>query len=90
MSLLTYWQFSWARKPDWSHFYSYSEEIWQYFNDVVEKFELRKFMKLNHRVTGASWDQDTGIWNVEVSNLLTNETFVDQAEVIINGGGVLK
>jgi cation diffusion facilitator CzcD-associated flavoprotein CzcO len=45
---------------------------------------------LNHRVTGASWDQDTGIWNVEVSNLLTNETFVDQAEVIINGGGVLK
>jgi cation diffusion facilitator CzcD-associated flavoprotein CzcO len=86
----TYLQFSWARKPDWSHFYSYSQEIWQYFNEVTEKFELRRFMKLNHQVVGAEWDEGAGAWNVKITNLLTNETFIDQAEVLINGGGVLK
>ncbi|KAH0844043.1 hypothetical protein FOPE_08936 [Fonsecaea pedrosoi] len=84
------YQFTWARKPDWSHFYSYSEEIWQYFADVVERFQLRKYMKLNHEIIDATWDEDLGVWNVQVKNLITNEVFVDQAEILINGGGVLK
>ncbi|OAL32860.1 hypothetical protein AYO20_07651 [Fonsecaea nubica] len=83
------YQFTWARKPDWSHFYSYSEEIWQYFADVVERFQLRKYMKLNHEIIDATWDEDLGVWNVQVKNLITNEVFVDQAEILINGGGVL-
>ncbi|KIW78333.1 hypothetical protein Z517_08168 [Fonsecaea pedrosoi CBS 271.37] len=83
------YQFTWARKPDWSHFYSYSEEIWQYFADVVERFQLRKYMKLNHEIINATWDEDLGVWNVQVKNLITNEVFVDQAEILINGGGVL-
>ena len=83
-------KFTWARKPDWSHFYSYSEEIWQYFRDVVKKFDLRKFMKLNHEIVGAYWDNDRGLWDVHVKNLLTGDVFIDSAEVFINGGGILK
>ncbi|KAL6248698.1 hypothetical protein RBB50_004953 [Rhinocladiella similis] len=83
------YQFTWARKPDWSHFYSYSEEIWQYFADIVERFQLRKHMKLNHEIIDANWDEDSATWSVQVQNLITNEVFVDQAEILINGGGVL-
>ncbi|OQV05521.1 hypothetical protein CLAIMM_10248 [Cladophialophora immunda] len=83
------YQFTWARKPDWSHFYSYSEEIWAYFRDLVDRFQLRKYMRLNHEVVGASWDEDQGTWKVRVKNLKTNEVIVDQAEILINGGGVL-
>lgn len=47
-------------------------------------------MKLNHRVTSASWDEDKGVWNVSVTNLLTGQVFVDVAEILVNGSGVLK
>ncbi|KAK7214878.1 hypothetical protein V2G26_002881 [Clonostachys chloroleuca] len=83
------YQFSWARNPNWTHFYSYGKEIWQYLRDVVDTHDLEKYMKLNHRVTSASWDEDKGVWNVSVTNLLTGQVFVDVAEILVNGSGVL-
>lgn len=47
-------------------------------------------MKLNHEIIDANWDEDSSTWSVQVQNLITNEVFVDQAEILINGGGVLK
>lgn len=47
-------------------------------------------MKLNHQVTGASWNEEEGVWEVSIKNLLTGQTFVDTAEVLINNAGVLK
>lgn len=83
-------QFTWARKPDWSHFYSSSEEIWQYLRDVVDKFDLMKYMKLSHKIIGAQWDNDRGVWDLQIKNLVTGVTFTDTAEIFINGGGILK
>ncbi|KAH8692574.1 hypothetical protein BGW36DRAFT_399412 [Talaromyces proteolyticus] len=83
------YQFTWARKPDWSHFYSYSEEIWQYFKDVVDTFDLMKFFKLRHQVVGAYWDDGKGVWDVHVKDLSSGQIFIDSAEIFINGGGIL-
>lgn len=47
-------------------------------------------MKLNHEIIDAGWDETNAVWNIRVKNLITNEVFVDQAEILINGGGVLK
>lgn len=47
-------------------------------------------MKLNHEIIDAGWDEANAVWNIRVKNLITNEVFVDQAEILINGGGVLK
>ncbi len=47
-------------------------------------------MKLSHEIIGAEWDEKDGLWNVKVRDLLSGSVFVDQAEVFINGGGVLK
>ena len=83
-------QFTWARNPNWSHFYSYSEEIWQYLRDIVDRFDLQKNMKLNHEITGAYWDEGKGVWEVHVKNLISGATFIDTAEILINGSGLLK
>ncbi|KAF2652919.1 cyclohexanone monooxygenase [Lophiostoma macrostomum CBS 122681] len=83
------YQYTWARNPNWTHFYSYAAEIWQYLRDVVDQYELEKYMKLNHEITQASWDETAGVWNVTVKNLLTGDVFVDTAEILINGSGVL-
>lgn len=57
---------------------------------MVEEHGLRKYMKLNHQVTGASWNDKEGQWEVSVTDLQTGATFIDSAEVLINNAGVLK
>ncbi|KAK5065111.1 hypothetical protein LTR84_000947 [Exophiala bonariae] len=88
-TILTRRKFTWARNPKWSHFYSYAGEIWEYLRNVVEQFTLRKYMKLNHEVMAASWDELRGVWEVTVRDLQNDVTFTDTAEVLINNAGVL-
>ncbi|KAI9818370.1 MAG: hypothetical protein M1827_000428 [Pycnora praestabilis] len=83
------YQFTWEPNPDWPHFYSSAPEILQYFKDVAQKYELYKYIKLSHIVVGAQWDEDHGIWNLQVKSLETGETFDDWCHMLINGSGIL-
>lgn len=56
----------------------------------MDEYDLKKYMKLNHEVVGASWDDEKGVWEVSVRDVLSGRTFVDTAEILINGSGVLK
>lgn len=47
-------------------------------------------MKLRHEIQRAEWDEGKGVWEVHVKDLASGETFVDTADVFINGSGVLK
>ncbi|KAJ3536866.1 hypothetical protein NM208_g6542 [Fusarium decemcellulare] len=82
------YQFTWARNPNWSQYYSGSREIWQYFKDVAEKHQVGRFVKFNHTVVGAQWNADEGLWHVKVMGP-NGDTFIDTCNVFINGGGVL-
>ncbi|KIX08875.1 uncharacterized protein Z518_03532 [Rhinocladiella mackenziei CBS 650.93] len=82
------YQFSWARNPNWSQYCSKSEEIWQHLKDTAKKFGLEKYIKYNHRVESATWDEDSGLWKLSIlgpdGSLLS-----DSCEVLVNGGGIL-
>ncbi|KAF6833534.1 flavin-binding monooxygenase [Colletotrichum musicola] len=82
------YQFSWAPSPDWTQFYSGAPEILQYFKDVAEKYDLNKYIRLNHTVTGAFWDEDEQMWTVRVQRQDGTE-FEDKAHVFVNASGVL-
>lgn len=47
-------------------------------------------MKLKHKLDHAEWDEEKGIWNVQVRNLETGATVHDWGHVVINGTGILK
>ncbi|KAI9375098.1 putative dimethylaniline monooxygenase [Aspergillus egyptiacus] len=84
------YQFSWHPKPDWSSYYAGAPEILGYFKDVVETHNLGRFAKLNHRVVGAWWNEETGKWRIKVQpNDREEESFYDEGDVLINAGGVL-
>ncbi|BCS28059.1 flavin-containing monooxygenase [Aspergillus puulaauensis] len=83
------YQFSWAKNPRWSQFYSSGQEILQYLKDVVDQFDLAKFFQLQHEIIGAYWDSDRGRWEVHVRNLATGQTFVDTCDILINCSGIL-
>ncbi|KAH8695626.1 cyclohexanone monooxygenase [Talaromyces proteolyticus] len=83
------YQFSWAKNPHWSKFYSEGPEILEYFKNVVERFNLSQYINLNHEVIDATWDSDRGQWDIRIKNLLTGTIFIDTCNVFLNCGGIL-
>ncbi|KIX97341.1 uncharacterized protein Z520_06793 [Fonsecaea multimorphosa CBS 102226] len=82
------YQFTWERNPYWSQYYSEAPEIWQYFKQVVDKYGLIKYVKLEHTVIGAYWQPQDGEWEVHVRRP-DGSAFVDRCNVLVNGGGIL-
>ena len=49
---------------DWTERYPTGPEILRYLNHVADRFDLRRDIQLNTRVTGASYDEARGRWQV--------------------------
>jgi cation diffusion facilitator CzcD-associated flavoprotein CzcO len=82
------YQFTWARNPNWSRFYSSSEEIWQYFKDISTKYDLEKYVQLKTTVESAIWDEESGKWKLRILGPDGKEVD-DQCDILISGSGVL-
>ena len=50
---------------DWSERYASQPEIERYANHVAERFDLRRDIQFNTRVTAAHFDESTQRWQVE-------------------------
>ncbi len=61
------YQFSEELEQDWewTERYAGQPEILAYLNHVADRFDLRKDIKFNSRVTAATFDQDDNRWIVE-------------------------
>ncbi|KAK4889819.1 hypothetical protein LTR27_011437 [Elasticomyces elasticus] len=83
------YQFSWKIKL-WTHFYSYSPEIWSYLKGIYDENDfINKYVKLKHQLESAVWDSEAGVWRFKVKDLTTGTVSDDEAEFFINAGGVL-
>ncbi|KXS99265.1 hypothetical protein AC578_6211 [Pseudocercospora eumusae] len=75
--------------PDWSGYYAYAPEIQEYFLKFYHENNLEPYVVTNTEVISAEWDDLKGIWNVELKNRKTDQTFSDTCNILINGSGVL-
>lgn len=74
----------------WTHFYSYSPEIWRYLKDIEEENGfIKKYIKLQHQIEHVKWDVESGVWRFKVKDLQSGRVFDDEAEFFVNAGGVL-
>lgn len=95
-------QFSWAPNPAWSAFLAPQEEIQAYFDAVAEQHDLKKYIKLSHKVTGATWSEDKQKWQITVTRMdgrdlaisspnvsegEVGESWVEEADIFVNAGG---
>ena len=79
------------KKPNWSQYYSGSKEIHEYFDDIAERYDLKKYVKFMHRIVNAEWLEKEGKWKITVMrNGDPKDTFDDYADFFLHGGGVLK
>ncbi|KAI4961273.1 hypothetical protein J4E86_000300 [Alternaria arbusti] len=83
------YQFSWKIKL-WSHYYSYSPEIWEYLKSIERENDfIAKYIRLRHRLEHVEWDDAAGLWRFRVRDLGKDVVFEDSAEFFVNAGGVL-
>jgi 4-hydroxyacetophenone monooxygenase len=58
--------YSYAFEPnhDWSHFFAKRDELWNYFERVADKYDLRKHIRLGIEVTEARYDEASAVWRI--------------------------
>ena len=78
------YQFSFEQSPDWKRTYAAGDELKAYAEHCVERYNLRKKMRFNTKVLGATFDEDADMWHIEIDpgDRVT-------ARFLINGAGVL-
>lgn len=76
------YQFGFAPKADWSHLWAGGDEIRDYHRDIVDRFGLDKYLRLNTEVTAARYD--AGRWTLTTAD---GETLT--ADFVICATGVL-
>lgn len=84
------YQFSWRPNPDWTRFYSGSEEIWQYMKGIAVDEGLINQVQLNTEVKEATWDEDRSVWKVVLAKVDGSRRWTEDFNVLLNGTGFLK
>jgi len=78
------YSFSFAPNPEWSRMFSPQPEIWSYLRKCTDQYGLRPFIRFNSEVQAAKWDEQAGVWRVQLSG---GRELV--ANVLISGMGGL-
>ncbi|KXN90086.1 Putative sterigmatocystin biosynthesis monooxygenase stcW [Leucoagaricus sp. SymC.cos] len=89
------YQLTFENNKHWSSFYSPGPEILQYLEGVVDKYKLRPFVKLQHRVSRLRYNETSGKWHISVAKPIPgndNETEMleDTADIVISAVGNLR
>ena len=58
------YSYSFAPNPGWSHTYSGSAEILGYIESITAKYDVAPHIRLQHNVTGMSFDEEAGLWEI--------------------------
>lgn len=56
------YQYSFNPNPSWSAFYAPAREICAYLNATAEKYGVTRYVKTNHKVMSANWDDSLKKW----------------------------
>ncbi|EPQ60007.1 flavin-binding monooxygenase [Gloeophyllum trabeum ATCC 11539] len=91
------YQYVFEENTEWSAFYAPGDEIRQYLERVATKYKVNKYIKLQHELVGAYWEEDQGKWRLRIRRPSPDSTpenpqyevFEDKADVLFTGIGLL-
>ncbi|TFK56356.1 FAD/NAD-binding domain-containing protein [Heliocybe sulcata] len=91
------YQYTFEDNTEWSSFYAPGPEIRKYLERVAAKYKVNKYIKLEHELMGAYWEDAEGKWRLRIRRPLPNSTpenkqyeeFEDKADVLFTGLGLL-
>src|SRR6202035_1294297 len=82
--------YSYAFEPnhDWSHFFAKRDELWNYFEKVADKYQLRKHIQLGTEVVDARYDEASASWRITAQSADGTRQELS-ARVLVSAVGVL-
>lgn len=81
------YQLTFAPNTDWSEYYSKGSEIQQYYERVVEEYDVKPNLRLSHEVQSARWIAEDHQWEVKVKDLSSGSYLIDRADFLISAPG---
>jgi cation diffusion facilitator CzcD-associated flavoprotein CzcO len=81
------YQSTFEPRTQWTEEYAQGREIRDYWQHVARKYNVYKYLKLQHRVFRAEFDRPRGKWTLSIENLQTQETSTETFDVIITAIG---
>jgi 4-hydroxyacetophenone monooxygenase len=61
-----YFSYSFATKPDWSHYYAPQSEVLAYLREVADQYELRQQIQFGTSIHSARYDEEQSRWDLEI------------------------
>jgi len=77
------YSYSFEPKLDWSRPFAGQAEILEYLNDCVDKYDVRRHVKLETQVTALEWQDAKGVWH-----LTTAQGEQLEAQVVVSALGM--
>ncbi|KAF4549238.1 Pyridine nucleotide-disulfide oxidoreductase-like protein 9 [Elsinoe fawcettii] len=81
------YSFSFNLNPNWSKELAEQDEILQYIEDTVDKFQLRSHIHTSVECLGAQWDARSAEWHVQFKDYSTGIEFQRRATIFISAVG---
>ncbi|KAH7925133.1 FAD/NAD(P)-binding domain-containing protein [Leucogyrophana mollusca] len=91
------YQFTFEANTEWSSFYAPAPEIRAYLERIVDKYKLSKYIKLQHELIHARYDESSGKWHLKLRRPVAESTsdqpqyeeIEDTADFVLCGAGGL-
>ncbi|GME41708.1 uncharacterized protein K452DRAFT_324192 [Neofusicoccum parvum] len=81
------YSFSFNLNPNWPKELADQEEILQYIEDTVDKFNLRAHINTSVECLGASWVSSKEQWDIKFKDLKTGVVFSRNATIFVSAVG---
>ncbi|KAF1812670.1 putative monooxygenase [Eremomyces bilateralis CBS 781.70] len=83
------YQTTFAPNHHWSEYYSRGHEIREYYESIVNKYNVRSHIQFRKEVIRATWIPNLANWEIQVKNMDTGVITTDTAPFFINAQGRL-
>ena len=83
-----YYSYSFNRNANWSGYFSKRDELFSYFDDCADAFDVREHIQFNTEVTEARYHSDQKMWSVSVRDA-QGQAQVLQANAVVSAVGQL-
>lgn len=83
-----FYSYSFEPNHAWSHFFAKRDELWGYFEEVADRYDLRRHIRFNTEVAFAAFDETTARWRVGARDATGAELELE-AHALISAVGVL-
>ena len=81
------YQSTFEPNTQWSEEYAQGAEIREYWQGVAQKYNVYQYLRLGHKILGATWDDKAAQWRLSLENVGSKEIFEEKFDVIITAIG---